>query len=909
MRRSERRFRALTMATTEVVYTMSPDWSEMWRLHGRGFVRDTDKPRQHWLEEYIDAGDRPGVLSAIRRAIDTRSIFDLEHRVRRVDGTLGWTHSRAVPILDDVGAIEEWIGAASDITVRKAQEEALRESEAKYRNLFESMTEGYAVLELIFDGAGSPVDFLYLETNPAFTVHATRPMKGRRIREMIPDFDQSWIDQYGHVARTGEPLAFEHVFAWLGDQWFRTSAFRVGDAASHRVGVLFENVTERKRQEANQTLLLGVSDDLSRLSSEEDVLHVVGRKLAEHLGLTCYRYVDIDEERREATLRHVWNALEVPAIFGPHPIDGFLSPANLDSLRRGQNAIVHDVQDETPGDDAPANLARKAGSATTKIAAYVVIPHRQDVRWKAYFVAAVSVPRKWPVHEVELIQEVAHRVFPRVERLRAEAALRASERKYRSLIESIDEGFCILERVSTEPLDFRYLEANHAFSVHAGVHDVVGRTIREVVPKEPEEWFETYDRVLTTHQPVRFEHALVTLGRVLELYVFPVADYGDLRLAVIFKDVTERRAAMDALQESEERLRLFGEASSDVLWVRDAETLRWEYLSPAFEAIYGRPRESVLGEADFHRWLDLIEPEDRAFARESAERVRSGERVTFEYRIRRPDGRICWVRDTDFPIRDRGGAIRRIGGIGEDVTEQRATEQALREWNETLEQRVAQRTQEVRDLAESLSTAEQEERQRIAQVLHDDLQQLLYGIQLKVAFALDRMKKGEVDVALERGKRTIELLDQAITRTRQLTVDLNPPLFEEEGLLGALEWLRSQMRDLHGLEVAIFASADVDVPHDLRALLFQVTRELLFNVAKHAETGRACVDVVSEAGIVRVAVTDEGRGFDAASVLAGEQRGGVGLFRARERLRLRGGDLQIDSQPGVGTRVVASAQT
>ncbi len=126
LRESEERFRALVNATSYAVYTMSADWSEMRALDGRGFIADTNSPRRDWLTEYIVAEDQPDVLAAIQRAIDTKGIFELEHRVRRLDGTLGWTLSRAVPILDEHGEITEWFGAASDVNARKHAEEALR---------------------------------------------------------------------------------------------------------------------------------------------------------------------------------------------------------------------------------------------------------------------------------------------------------------------------------------------------------------------------------------------------------------------------------------------------------------------------------------------------------------------------------------------------------------------------------------------------------------------------------------------------------------------------------------------------------------------------------------------------------------------------------------------------------------
>jgi signal transduction histidine kinase len=131
LRESEVRLRALMTASSDVIYQMSPDWSEMRRLYGRNFISDTDIPSRTWMQEYIHPDDQSDVKATINEAIRTQSVFELEHRVLRVDGTLGWTFSRAVPLLDASGKIVEWFGAASDVTERKRAEEALRLAEVE----------------------------------------------------------------------------------------------------------------------------------------------------------------------------------------------------------------------------------------------------------------------------------------------------------------------------------------------------------------------------------------------------------------------------------------------------------------------------------------------------------------------------------------------------------------------------------------------------------------------------------------------------------------------------------------------------------------------------------------------------------------------------------------------------------
>lgn len=126
LRASEERLHALVTASSEVMYSMSPDWSEMRQLSGGGFLADTGTTKGTWLEDYIPTEDQPQVVRAIQDAVRERVTFELEHRVRRADGSIGWTASRAVPLMDASGAVRGWFGAASDVTARKEAETALR---------------------------------------------------------------------------------------------------------------------------------------------------------------------------------------------------------------------------------------------------------------------------------------------------------------------------------------------------------------------------------------------------------------------------------------------------------------------------------------------------------------------------------------------------------------------------------------------------------------------------------------------------------------------------------------------------------------------------------------------------------------------------------------------------------------
>ena len=245
LRHSEERFRAFVTASADVMYRMSPDWHEMQQLQGQDFIVNTTAPNASWLAQYIDPQDQSHVMAAIEKAIKTKSVYELAHRVRRKDGTLGWRLSRAVPLLDQAGEITEWFGTASDITEHKRAEQALRESQERYRNLFNAIDEGFCIIEMIFDTHGKAIDYCFVEVNPSFERHyGLHDVAGKRARELLPDLEDNWFEIYGQVALTGEPIRFVNELK-AQNRWLDVYAARLGQPGSVQVAVVFTNITER----------------------------------------------------------------------------------------------------------------------------------------------------------------------------------------------------------------------------------------------------------------------------------------------------------------------------------------------------------------------------------------------------------------------------------------------------------------------------------------------------------------------------------------------------------------------------------------------------------------------------------------------------------------------------------------
>lgn len=271
---SEARLRAFTRATTDVVYRVNADWSAVLYVDGRHFVADTTQPDADWFRTYVHPDEHPRLRREIERALRSRSLFELELRVIRLDGTIGWAYSRAVPILDSRGDIVEWFGAAVDITQRKEAEQALRVSEMRYRMLFNSIDEGYCIIRILFDDAGHAHDYVFEEVNEAFERHTgIRNPEGRSMRSIVPGHEDRWYAAYGRVALTGVPERFVDHATALG-RWYDVYAFRIGKPEAHQVAVLFTDISHRRLAEDalrdSEERLRKIAGDLARADRRKD---------------------------------------------------------------------------------------------------------------------------------------------------------------------------------------------------------------------------------------------------------------------------------------------------------------------------------------------------------------------------------------------------------------------------------------------------------------------------------------------------------------------------------------------------------------------------------------------------------------------------------------------------------------
>jgi PAS domain S-box-containing protein len=200
LRKSDQHLRALITATTDVIYRMSADWKKMWTLYGQNFLADTLDAIDDWQSKYIAPEDRETVDAAINKAIQEKTIFQLEHRVVKADGSTGWTFSRAIPILDHAGKIIEWYGVATDVTERKRNETFLGETLSLLESILKNAPIGYALINNKYE---------YLQVNDALaTINGISAAEhiGKSVADVLPANSKDLIHILHKIFETGEPV-------------------------------------------------------------------------------------------------------------------------------------------------------------------------------------------------------------------------------------------------------------------------------------------------------------------------------------------------------------------------------------------------------------------------------------------------------------------------------------------------------------------------------------------------------------------------------------------------------------------------------------------------------------------------------------------------------------------------------
>ncbi|MFW6060036.1 MAG: PAS domain-containing sensor histidine kinase [Phycisphaeraceae bacterium] len=491
-------------------------------------------------------------------------------------------------------------------------------------------------------------------------------------------------------------------------------------------------------------------------------------------------------------------------------------------------------------------------------------------------------------------------------RQQAQAAERLERQRYQTTLASIADGVIATDR------DGRVTFLN------AMAETLTGWRLDEAVNRAAEQVFQIVREgsrdpithpvaiVRRTHAPMELENHTILVAR--DGSERPIADSaapirgedGQMQgVVLVFQDISTRRRA-DALQR---RLAAIVESSDDAITAKtlDGTLTSWNHGA---EKIYGYTAEEAIGSS-----VKMLVPENRHSEVDAIlARIGQGERIDhYETVRRRKDGTEIALSLTVSPIKDEEGRIVGASTIARDITERLQAQLELEQWNRELEQRVAERTAEaegrarqLEEVARQLSTAEQQERERIARTLHDHLQQLLVAAKMSLSMA-----QAPAANEAEPIQRAGALIDEAVQASRDLTVELYPPVLFESGLGAALHWLSEHFDRLHQLPVVVDAESNAEPDTGaVRAFLFQAARELLLNVVKHAKCDDgAWVRLQRVDHLARLEVEDHGVGCNPDKALATEARQEtLGLHDLRQRANLLGGSLRMET--GQGCRVI-----
>ena len=478
--------------------------------------------------------------------------------------------------------------------------------------------------------------------------------------------------------------------------------------------------------------------------------------------------------------------------------------------------------------------------------------------------------------------------------------LETANNDMRNLLASTDVGTVFLDR------DLRIKWFSPAIKDLLSVLSTdIDRPIQDFSPKfHDPQLLGDLEQVLRTLAPAMAE-VYTSNGQWYLRRVTPYRTSNDQVQGVVitFSEIT----AIKRAQEQERRLATVVRDSNDAILLAD---LSGQVLSlnRAAEEMYGWRQEEAVG----RKICEFAPAEKRDETAKVVERlVRDTTIRSFETQRQTREGKVLTVWVTVSLLYDEQGKAYAFATTERDVTEIRQAQQRLREFNQVLEQRVVERTalaeeraRQLQAMALELVRADEQKHRQLAQVLHDDLQQILAGAR----FTLRRMQgetsqetKNAVTADVDR------LLGEALQCTQSLTHELSPPILREAGLLPALDWIVRWSLDKHGLRIDVQADPQAEpASEEVRYLLFSACREMLFNIVKHAGVDQARIELRRQEDAIELTVADEGQGCDPRTVDQARGKGGFGLMSIRQRVESLGGQLQIDSAPGQGCRVSVS---
>ncbi len=348
-----------------------------------------------------------------------------------------------------------------------------------------------------------------------------------------------------------------------------------------------------------------------------------------------------------------------------------------------------------------------------------------------------------------------------------------------------------------------------------------------------------------------------------------------------------RRQAEEAVRQSEERFRQMAENIQEVFWMSDPKLSRILYVSPAYETVWGRTCQSLYDVPE--TFAEAVYPEDRAGLQEAIRAQLPSGSLDTEYRIVRPDGCVRWIWNRTFPVRNAQGQVYREAGIAQDITERRQAQETL-----------LLSAKKLQALSGRLVEVQEAERRLIARELHDQIGQMLFGLSLTLATG----KRLTGEPLTQNQAQAKALLQDAISRVQQLSLELRPAILDDLGLLPALIWHFQRFTEQTSVHVDFrHARITQRFPPKVETASYRIIQEALTNAARYAGVSEVRVRLWAKKGHVFVQVDDAGRGFVLKQALSSYTSSG--LTGMQERTVLLGGSFRVESAPGSGTCILA----
>ncbi|MHC4535771.1 MAG: PAS domain S-box protein [Planctomycetota bacterium] len=476
------------------------------------------------------------------------------------------------------------------------------------------------------------------------------------------------------------------------------------------------------------------------------------------------------------------------------------------------------------------------------------------------------------------------------ENKRAEQALRQSEERFKILFESAPDAYYIHD------LDGHFIDGNKAGEQLIGYRkeEVIGDNFVNLDLVAEEDIPKVLEAMAINKDSKPAGPLELTLYRkdgskvMVETRSYPVEISGQTVVLGIARDITERKKAEVALRQSEQRLKILFQYAPDAIYLID---LKGNIVNgnKTAEKMIGYEEDELIGQNFMEAGLLSSEQVVRAIA--SLEKNAMGKPTgPEEFTLTRKDGSTVPVEIRTFPVKI-GDQVLSLG-IARDISARKKTEQKLFEHRAQL-----------KSLASELSLTEERERHRLATDLHDHISQALVFSRIKLQELHASVSSAEIAGPLEEACNN---LDRIIQDTRTLTFDLSSPILYELGFEAAVsEWLEEQIGKKQGVKTQFEDDGQPKpLEDDIRVLLFRNVRELLINIVKHADAKNVKVSIRRINQQIYVCVEDDGIGFNPAEVAS---NAGFGIFSIRERLEQLAGHIEIESEPGQGTKVTMTA--